>query len=148
MVLGSLPTRATTSLYMQILLYGFSFRQTSQLFDVYISFVIKWSWLSPFVFQYLFLTLPYTVVVVYDKFVCSFCYRGDGDGCTYPYNAALLCIWHLITKIILAHQTEIATLFAWVIKFHLTQVFSPRLKKYAKPWNKPDFGGCCARKRI
>ena len=34
---------------------------------------------------------------------------------------------------ILAHQTEIATLFAWVIKLHLTQVFSPRLKKYAKP---------------
>ena len=33
----------------------------------------------------------------------------------------------------LAHQTEIATLFAWVIKLHLTQVFSPRLKKYAKP---------------
>ena len=31
----------------------------------------------------------------------------------------------------LAHQTEIATLFAWVIKLHLTQVFSPRLKKYA-----------------
>ena len=30
---------------------------------------------------------------------------------------------------ILAHQTEIATLFAWVIKLHLTQVFSPRLKK-------------------
>ena len=29
----------------------------------------------------------------------------------------------------LAHQTEIATLFAWVIKLHLTQVFSPRLKK-------------------
>ena len=28
----------------------------------------------------------------------------------------------------LAHQTEIATLFAWVIKLHLTQVFSPRLK--------------------
>ena len=28
---------------------------------------------------------------------------------------------------ILAHQTEIATLFAWVIKLHLTQVFSPRL---------------------
>ena len=27
----------------------------------------------------------------------------------------------------LAHQTEIATLFAWVIKLHLTQVFSPRL---------------------
>ena len=25
--------------------------------------------------------------------------------------------------IILAHQTEIATLFAWVIKLHLTQVF-------------------------
>ena len=33
----------------------------------------------------------------------------------------------------LAHQTEIATLFAWVIKLHLTQVFSPRLEKYAKP---------------
>ena len=30
-------------------------------------------------------------------------------------------------KDILAHQTEIATLFAWVIKLHLTQVFSPRL---------------------
>ena len=29
--------------------------------------------------------------------------------------------------IFLAHQTEIATLFAWVIKLHLTQVFSPRL---------------------
>ena len=28
---------------------------------------------------------------------------------------------------VLAHQTEIATLFAWVIKLHLTQVFSPRL---------------------
>ena len=36
----------------------------------------------------------------------------------------------------LAHQTEIATLFAWVINLHLTQVFSPRLsapKNYAKP---------------
>ena len=32
----------------------------------------------------------------------------------------------------LAHQTEIATLFAWVIKLHLTQVFSPRLKKKKK----------------
>ena len=29
----------------------------------------------------------------------------------------------------LAHQTEIATLFAWVIKLHPTQVFSPMQKK-------------------
>ena len=37
-------------------------------------------------------------------------------------------------KNILAHQTEIATLFAWVIKLHLTQVFSPRQKKtHSKP---------------
>ena len=34
--------------------------------------------------------------------------------------------------VFLAHQTEIATLFAWVIKLHLTQVFSPRLKKPRK----------------
>ena len=33
---------------------------------------------------------------------------------------------------VLAHQTEIAILFAWVIKFHLTQVFSPRQKKIAQ----------------
>ena len=51
-------------------------------------------------------------------------------------------------SVFLAHQTEIATLFAWVIKLHLTQVFSPRLEKICKTLNKPDFRCCCARKRI
>ena len=38
---------------------------------------------------------------------------------------SIMSLW---INFILAHQTEIATLFAWVIKLHLTQVFSPRLK--------------------
>ena len=41
---------------------------------------------------------------------------------------------------ILAHQTEIATLFAWVIKLHLTQVFSPRLKNMQNLEINPIFG--------
>ena len=38
------------------------------------------------------------------------------------------CSVTLIVYFFLAHQTEIAILFAWVIKLHLTQVFSPRQK--------------------
>ena len=56
--------------------------------------------------------------------ICSF-------ACIYKYTnrkpvRCMVFSWSGI--IFLAHQTEIATLFAWVIKLHLTQVFSPRLK--------------------
>ena len=49
------------------------------------------------------------------------------------FYGVIACVARLVELYIsfLAHQTEIATLFAWVIKLHLTQVFSPRLKKYA-----------------
>ena len=50
----------------------------------------------------------------------------------------------------LAHQTEIATLFAWVIKLHLTQVFSPRLKKIRKTLKKKNrfWGLLCKKKNL
>ena len=49
------------------------------------------------------------------------------------FSSLLVATLSTDRMVFLAHQTEIATLFAWVIKLHLTQVFSPRLKKYAKP---------------
>ena len=53
----------------------------------------------------------------------------DTMHCIYPSHHAWPSVLSESSSIILAHQTEIATLFAWVIKLHLTQVFSPRLKK-------------------
>ena len=47
----------------------------------------------------------------------------------------------------LAHQTEIATLFAWVIKLHLTQVFSPRLKKIRKTFETNQILGVVVQKK-
>ena len=58
----------------------------------------------------------------------------DPIPCQYVYMALTeKFILASVINLFLTHHTEIATLFAWVIKLHLTQVFSPRLKKIRKP---------------